>query len=159
MLRWRWSRVSVSVWSWLRAALALLVVGNMAFVIAQVSVTLLGGSLVNVLGLGKGWEPLWYLWAMVMLLLEQLVVRKVWVATVGEMWDPPEVTNLVVFDLSKPGLMHPAVGVLGLCGVALQAFASALSCRRLINSLGLWWSKSQNLWVVWELGFANWAKQ
>lgn len=113
----------------------------------------------NVLGLGKGWEPLWYLWVMVMLLLEQLVVRKVWVATVGEMWDPPEVTNLVVFDLSKPGLMHPAVGVLGLCGVALQAFASALSCRRLINSLGLWWSKSQNLWVVWELGFANWAKQ
>ncbi|OXB69055.1 hypothetical protein ASZ78_009531 [Callipepla squamata] len=35
MLRWRWSSVSVSVWSWLRGALALLVVGNVAFVIAQ----------------------------------------------------------------------------------------------------------------------------
>lgn len=44
MLRWRWSSISVSVWSRLRAALALLVVGNVAFVIAQVSVTLLGGG-------------------------------------------------------------------------------------------------------------------
>ncbi|OXB76327.1 UNVERIFIED_CONTAM: hypothetical protein H355_006738 [Colinus virginianus] len=35
MLRWRWSSVSVSVWSWLRGALALLIVGNVAFVIAQ----------------------------------------------------------------------------------------------------------------------------
>lgn len=35
MLRWRWSSISVSVRSRLRAALALLVVGNVAFVIAQ----------------------------------------------------------------------------------------------------------------------------
>ncbi|XP_072208938.1 ADAMTS-like protein 2 isoform X5 [Excalfactoria chinensis] len=35
MLRWRWSSDSISMWSWLRAALALLVVGNVAFVIAQ----------------------------------------------------------------------------------------------------------------------------
>lgn len=98
----------------------------------------LGGSLVNVLGLGRGWEPLWYPWVMVMLLLEQLIVPKVWVTPVeGGVWGPPEVTNLVVFVMGTPGLVQPAVGVLCLCGVALQAFTSALSCHRLISSLGL----------------------
>lgn len=68
----------------------------------------------------------------------QLIVPKVWVATVGEVRDPPEVTNLVAFVMGAPGLVQPAVGVLCLCGVALQGFASALSCCRLISSLGLW---------------------
>lgn len=54
MFRWRWSSISVSVRSRLRAALALLVVGNVAFVIAQVSVTLLGGVPGECPGVGKG---------------------------------------------------------------------------------------------------------
>ena len=75
---------------------------------------------------------------MVMLLLEQLIVPKVLVTLVGGgVWGPPEVTNLVVFVMGTPGLVQPAVGVLCLCGAALQAFTSALSCHRLISSLGL----------------------
>lgn len=49
--KWRWSSISVSVQSQLKGTLALLLVGNVVFVIAQVRVLLCWGF-----GVGDPWD-------------------------------------------------------------------------------------------------------
>ena len=56
--KWRWSSISISARSQLKGTLAALLVGNVAFVIAQVSASPCWGSLGCKMVWSLGWEAL-----------------------------------------------------------------------------------------------------
>lgn len=55
--KWRWSSISISAKLQLKGTLALLLVGNVVFVIAQVRLSGFGGSLGFKMLWCLGWEP------------------------------------------------------------------------------------------------------